>query len=592
MTTTLIYILKVNALLSIVYLFYFLFLRKETFVKNNRLYFLIGILTSFLLPLLTYTKTIYVEREPINLSTLLLTEANEDQIVSTSNIWSAMSVENQLITVYLIITLLFLVRLITKSYRLLKHINQLKGSSLGNNILVDVQSAEAYSFWKWIVLPKNYTTIEQVNLIVEHEQIHVNQKHSIDILLIEFVKGVFWFNPILILLQKAINLNLEYIVDDEMSKRVDIYDYQMALVQFEYGKNKPMTMVNSFSTSDLKKRVLMLNTQKSTIMKKLKFVMITPVVAGFFFLFQVNVKAETLDTVSSKTMESFLEDSATDKVLANNEEDATREGKKNKTLKTVATSETQDKLKQDKRNADILEIEAIKSNADQIKEEADRIHSELKEKRDNHLKEIKEKQRELREDRQKQLEQRRNEISAETKARNEKLKTESDKRRVLNEERLKQFESEKGKRKAKKREQELENTLFMYDGKQYTKEEFYALNISPTDIQTVSFYKKSDAAAKFDTPSDKKVIEISTTKSIKEMKNNGELTKFTVTTSKQSKSDFEGVIFVDGKKISKQEMNDIDADKIESMSVLKGANAIEKYGSEGANGVIEIVLKK
>lgn len=616
MTPTLLYIVKVNMLLSIVYLFYIAFLRKETFVKSNRQYFLIGIISSFLLPLITVTKTVYVEQQIVNLSNLTDFIEKEELITEPISFWSQFTVEKQLFTVYLVITAVFLAWFITKSYRLCAHIRKLNRSSLGNNVLVDDKTNEAYSFWKWVVLPRNYEAIDRLDVVLEHEYIHVKQKHSIDILLIELVKTIFWFNPLLILLQKAINLNLEYIVDQEVSKRVDIYDYQMILVQFEYNKIQPMTMVNSFSTSDLKKRVLMLNTQKATIMKKLKFVMITPVVAGFFFFFQFSVKAKVLEKASIDILESTFEESENEELLDSYD----IEEKRYNATKSVNNTEGQLQRKQEEKNGTIEEVETIKLKADQIKDEAERIrrdlevrHAELAEMKKGIIAENKkiiedrkseiaykreeinerqakenEKLSALVEERRAQIEQRKKEVSAEIKVRNERLEKESAKRRAENEDRLKNVKGKKGKLQ----EQELDNTIFFHEGKTYTKEEFYDLNLNPTDIKAISFYKKEDATAKFGTPSDKKVLEVSTIKSLSETKKDGELSKFTVVASKQSKSDFEGIILVDGVKINKEEMNEINSDRIESVSVLKGEKAIDKYGDLGAKGVIEIVLKK
>ncbi|MEC4116494.1 M56 family metallopeptidase [Myroides phaeus] len=610
MTPTLLYIVKVNMLLSIVYLFYIAVLRKETFVKSNRQYFLIGIISSFLLPLITVTKTVYVEQQTVDLSNLTGFIENEELITEPISFWSQFTVEKQLFTVYLVITAVFLAWFITKSYRLCAHIRKLNRSSLGNNVLVDDKTNEAYSFWKWVVLPRNYEAIDRLDVVLEHEYIHVMQKHSIDILLIELVKTIFWFNPLLILLQKAINLNLEYIVDQEVSKRVDIYDYQMTLVQFEYNKIQPMTMVNSFSTSDLKKRVLMLNTQKSTIMKKLKFVMITPVVAGFFFFFQFSVKAKVLEKSSIDILESTFEESKNEELLKSYD----IEEKRYNATKSVNNTEGQLQSKQEEKNGTIEEVETIKLKADQVKDEAERIrrdlevrHTELSEMKKGRIAEnkkiIEERKREeinerqakeneklstLVEERRAQIEQRKKEVSAEIKARNERLEKDSAKRRAENEDRLKNVKGKKGKLQ----EQELDNTIFFHEGKTYTKDEFYALNLNPTDIKAISFYKKEDATAKFGTPSDKKVLEVSTNKSLSEMKKDGELSKFTVVASKQSKSDFEGIILVDGVKTNKEEMNEINSDRIESVSVLKGEKAIGKYGDLGAKGVIEIVLKK
>jgi outer membrane receptor protein involved in Fe transport len=64
-------------------------------------------------------------------------------------------------------------------------------------------------------------------------------------------------------------------------------------------------------------------------------------------------------------------------------------------------------------------------------------------------------------------------------------------------------------------------------------------------------------------------------------------------TSKTSNGIPDGAtVFVDGKKTSKKELDKIDSNLIESVNVLKGKNALEKYGEDGANGVIDIITKK
>lgn len=338
--------------------------------------------------------------------------------------------------------------------------------------------------------------------------------------------------------------------------------------------------------------------------------MITPVVAGFFFFFQFSVKAKVLEKSSIDILESTFEESKNEELLKSYD----IEEKRYNATKSVNNTEGQLQSKQEEKNGTIEEVETIKLKADQVKDEAERIHRDL-EVRHTELSEMKkgriaenkkiieERKREeinerqakeneklstLVEERRAQIEQRKKEVSAEIKARNERLEKDSAKRRAENEDRLKNVKGKKGKLQ----EQELDNTIFFHEGKTYTKDEFYALNLNPTDIKAISFYKKEDATAKFGTPSDKKVLEVSTNKSLSEMKKDGELSKFTVVASKQSKSDFEGIILVDGVKTNKEEMNEINSDRIESVSVLKGEKAIGKYGDLGAKGVIEIVLKK
>lgn len=347
MTPILIYILKVNGLLLIVYLFYKLFLQRETYVRANRLYFLLGVALCIILPLLTYTKVETVEFElipeqsgivvdantpmktgayvlttdetdiPVDADVLIpisdSTLSNEEEALGSSpdikdvkhlavetvavqkSDWTTADYYGLGIGVLIVITALSLLWLVYKIQRLVRHIYQLPCSELDNGIRLDSSTQDAYSFLRWIVLPKDYTQLEQLDVVLAHERVHVRQWHSVDLIIIECLKHLFWFNPVLHLLQKEVNLNLEYIVDEQIAREEDVYSYQKALVLYESSKLGYTQLVNTFGSSDLKKRILMLNNPKSTNMKRLKYLLLSPVIGGFFFLFQIDVKAQYVE---------------------------------------------------------------------------------------------------------------------------------------------------------------------------------------------------------------------------------------------------------------------------------------------------------
>ncbi|MGL4584574.1 MAG: M56 family metallopeptidase [Flavobacterium sp.] len=344
MTPILIYILKVNGLLVVVYLFYKLFLQKETYVRANRMYFLVGMVLSFVLPLLTYTKVKTVEYEmvkeasgqpvdasmpmetgayilssdeanaPIDANLLtILSEQNlsigdtpievksieskpNDKIVEASMLQKSDQTTVDYYTlgsnIFIVMTILSLLWLVYKVQKLMRYIYRLPSSVLDNNIRLDNSTQDAYSFMRWIVLPKHYAQIDQLDVVLAHERIHVREWHSMDLIIIECLKHLFWFNPVLYFLQKEVNLNLEYIVDEQITQGEDVYAYQKVLVMYESNKLGYTQMVNTFGSSDLKKRVLMLNNPKSTNMKRLKYLLLSPVIGGFFFLFQIDVQAQ------------------------------------------------------------------------------------------------------------------------------------------------------------------------------------------------------------------------------------------------------------------------------------------------------------
>ncbi|TDS56611.1 M56 family metallopeptidase [Myroides indicus] len=298
MTSISVYLLKVNLLLSVLYLFYFLFLRKETFVKANRIYFLSGIVVSLVLPFFTYSKVIMVKAVPfLDVTRFTSVEAG---VLPVQNFWNLLNAEQIALVLYAVVVFVLMLRLVKRIYNLVQYLKSLPQSPFDKNTLIDSDTKEAYSFWKWIILPQNKQVVANSDIIIAHEAIHVKQRHTIDVLIINVLKNIFWFNPVLILMQKAINLNLEYIVDQEISKKFDVYQYQMTLIQFEKVKTQPFALVNSFAFPSLKKRVLMLNTQKSPIMKKLKFVLTAPILAAFFLSFQIKVKAEVLSAIQTE----------------------------------------------------------------------------------------------------------------------------------------------------------------------------------------------------------------------------------------------------------------------------------------------------
>lgn len=304
------YILKVNALLIVVFGFYYFFLRKETFFSAIRFYFLIGIFGSLLLPLIKWKKVIYVQlQENKTFDQQFLLSINEKVSLPW---WKQITPAEWLSYILMVFMFIMLMFFVNRLYKLIRHIKQLAIiEHEGQKIKIDHKSKEAYSFWNWVVLPYNFKQVDNYQLIILHEKVHVVQKHSIDLLLINVVKSVFWFNPFLKFLESAIRLNLEYIVDEKVVSQQNSYDYQLTLVQFQQQKhiNK---LVSSFGASDLKKRILKINQQKSKNMKRLKFLCIAPIIGCFFYLFQVEVNAKiapkdhivtVLDTLQSFTVD-------------------------------------------------------------------------------------------------------------------------------------------------------------------------------------------------------------------------------------------------------------------------------------------------
>jgi N-acetylmuramoyl-L-alanine amidase len=140
-----------------------------------------------------------------------------------------------------------------------------------------------------------------------HEMVHVNQKHTLDILFIEFLKVIFWFNPLFIFYKKAIQLNHEFLADEEIVKTYNnVPFYQNLLLQKGFG-NQTIYLASNLNYLVTKKRLIMMTkstSQKSAILKKIA---IAPILAGLIYFFCIEIVAqEKIINVNSDVKNSLL----------------------------------------------------------------------------------------------------------------------------------------------------------------------------------------------------------------------------------------------------------------------------------------------
>ncbi|MDM1535026.1 hypothetical protein HX070_00300 [Myroides odoratimimus] len=624
MTPILIYILKVNGLLLVVYLCYKLFLQKETYVKTNRLYFISGIFLSLILPLLTYTKV-----ETINLAPMPLpiVDVMEDvKLVQEKSLWTMNEVYQYTSYLYLTITLLSLLWFGYKLIKLTRRISNMPKTAIHQNIRVDRSSSDAYSFLHYIVLPKDYEELSQLEIVLLHEEVHVHQKHSLDLILVEGLKHVFWFNPMIRLLQKEVNLNLEYIVDQEIAKREDSYTYQRALVLYESNKIACVPVVNTFGSSDLKKRILMLNNPKSTNMKRLKLLLITPVLAGFFFLFQIEVKAKYIESPAFEEdhVEDILLDEYTSMTTDAEEDQLDQSGKKKAPSHDDMAAIAEEAIRIGE------EASRLVDESERIREEAERVSKVILEERKVILAKAEEiRKEELAKARKVVLEVREEELAKAKEARKVALKTREESLAKVEAARSRMLEERKEREAAKgdldfrleERRKKLsedavidgKNVVIIKSGKRSKGEFVYYVNGKLYDESN-----KHEAEALIEKYGTKGIRVYSRAAAADELgyTGNGSVYGFTLMTDEDranearveaitkkykekvikdmtqvQNSDYKGLVYVNGVKKSAEDLKNIRTDKMVSMDVFKGDAAVEKYGEEGREGVILIRVK-
>ena len=135
----------------------------------------------------------------------------------------------------------------------------------------------AFSFFNYIFLG---LTTKQKDEIIQHELVHVKQKHSMDLVLFEIQKIVFWFNPYSYMYQKRISEIHEFIADYRSVRKKDRSTFYHSLLAETFAVDK-FDFVNAFNKQSLiKKRIIMYSKNKSKEILKIKYFLMIPVFMG------------------------------------------------------------------------------------------------------------------------------------------------------------------------------------------------------------------------------------------------------------------------------------------------------------------------
>ena len=187
-------------------LFYKLCLEKTSAHTFKRFYLLVGILISIGIPFITFTE--YIEVEPVNF-TSIIEPLHYSNIEFTETTQSKDYLPTILWNIYALGVMLFSFRFFKNLYRLFKNIKEnpkCKNQNFINVLITNLITP--HTFFNYIFLNKTAFENNKIpNEVLLHEQTHAKQKHTIDILFIEALQILFWFNPLLYFIKKDIKLN-------------------------------------------------------------------------------------------------------------------------------------------------------------------------------------------------------------------------------------------------------------------------------------------------------------------------------------------------------------------------------------------------
>ena len=296
METLITYFLKVNGLLIGFYLVYFLFLKKETFFNWSRWYFLLGIVLSLFVPLLTYTKIIWITPTPMpELPDFIPFQQTEIPVIIEESIdWYTIG-----LLFYGLIILILVGKMLVELTKLLVFLVKNKKTKVGSYFLIEQATGQPFSFFNYVVFQKKNYTEAEIEAILQHEEVHVKQKHSVDVLLSQLFCCVFWVNPVCWWYKKAMQQNLEYIADAQTVAQTDSFIYQNLIVKATCSGSQ-LALTNPFYQSLIKKRILMINTTPSNKRSLWKYAIVLPLLTAFFLMFQIETVAQVRGNSNSE----------------------------------------------------------------------------------------------------------------------------------------------------------------------------------------------------------------------------------------------------------------------------------------------------
>ncbi len=309
------YILHVALLISVCLLFYKIFLQRETFYRLNRVVLLICLGLSFVLPLISIpqawtfriapTEAIVIQQKDVKPNQQPQTSIPLEQIIQKQAVEKVQPVkikpvvlaqekpviqESPILPIVIkwlfylywagvaafgLNLLLQVVVLLIRAYshpvikdgkfRIVEVTGDKAPCSFGNNIFIN---------------PEKYDW-DTYNQILIHEKVHIQQRHSFDIMLSELVLVFQWFNPFAWLYRGELENNLEFLTDEAVldQNEVEKSSYQMSLLKVS-APHLALSVTTNYNQSLLKKRIVMMNAKKSNIHTMWKYFILIPLMAG------------------------------------------------------------------------------------------------------------------------------------------------------------------------------------------------------------------------------------------------------------------------------------------------------------------------
>ncbi len=272
---------------------YMIFLQNERYFILNRMYLVTGIMASVLFPLITVHYI--VEMPALRSAQPVGVNAGGFEMTAASGGFSA---ERVLLVLYAVGVLIMISRYLLQSFSVVRSIRdseRLQGWPV--KIVCHSANVTPFSFFSWVVVNPSLTDTE-TREIMNHEMVHVRQRHWFDLLLTGLLCTLQWFNPVVWIYARFIRQNHEYLADEEALRTTsDPALYRAALLN-QIAGTPVIDLGNSFNYSLSKKRFHMMKNIVTSPARKLRLLLILPVSVMILYAFaEPEYKIVTSDEV-------------------------------------------------------------------------------------------------------------------------------------------------------------------------------------------------------------------------------------------------------------------------------------------------------
>ena len=299
-TGIVLYFLQSAICMAFFYALYWLFLKRDTFFRINRVFLLLTLAASLLIPSLKIPFQIESSSIASNYDVLDTVVLASQQYLSANMLQEVVVTADKHIDWYQYIGIVYFAGMFLLSIRFLKNLIQLfiwsrtnkRIKEDGVQLVVMKDDYPPFSFLNSVYISNEVYGTPEYKSILEHERVHVDQLHTFDLLVIEILTVLFWLNPFVWMYKSSIQEVHEYLADDKVVNNVENpHEYKMHIVN-QFAGGELFRLGNNFGQSTLKKRISMLGKIKTPKIALVKLLLLIPICTILVSAFAFTIEEE------------------------------------------------------------------------------------------------------------------------------------------------------------------------------------------------------------------------------------------------------------------------------------------------------------